>query len=381
MKILLIGEYSNVHATLAEGLRKLGHHVTVLSNGDFWKNYPRDIDLVRKPGKLGGIMYMMKLYTIVHKLRGYDIVQLINPMFLELKAECIFPIYQYLRKHNKKVILGGFGMDYYWVSVCCKDKPLRYSDFNIGNKLRTNTDALKERKDWLGTEKGRLNQMIAEDCDGIITGLYEYWACYQPSFPQKTTFIPFPIKPQLITPGNSNSHTYVENHQVIPLDIPKKVKLFIGINKSRSEYKGTDIMLKAAQDIAKKYPDKTELRIAESIPFAEYVKMMNGSDAILDQLYSYTPSMNPLEAMARGIICIGGGEPENYEIIHEDKLRPIINVLPNYESVYQKLEHLVLHPELVPLLKQQSIEYISKHHDYIKVAKRYEAFYQKLLIR
>ena len=381
MKILLMGEYSNVHATLAEGLRKLGHHVTVLSNGDFWKNYPRDIDLVRKPGKLGGIMYMIKLYTIVHKLIGYDIVQLINPMFLELKAERIFPIYQYLRKHNKKVILGGFGMDYYWVSVCCKDKPLRYSDFNIGNKLRTNTDALKERKDWLGTEKGRLNQMIAEDCDGIITGLYEYWACYQPSFPQKTTFIPFPIKPQLITSGNSNSHTYVENHQVIPLDIPKKVKLFIGINKSRSEYKGTDIMLKAAQAIAKKYPDKTELRIAENIPFAEYVKMMNGSDAILDQLYSYTPSMNPLEAMARGIICIGGGEPENYEIIHEDKLRPIINVLPNYESVYQKLEHLVLHPELVPLLKQQSIEYISKHHDYIKVAKRYEAFYQKLLIR
>lgn len=381
MKILLMGEYSNVHATLAEGLRKLGHHVTVLSNGDFWKNYPRDIDLVRKPGKLGGIMYMMKLYTIVHKLRGYDIVQLINPMFLELKAERIFPIYQYLRKHNKKVILGGFGMDYYWVSVCCKDKPLRYSDFNIGDKLRTNTDALKERKDWLGTEKGRLNQMIAEDCDGIITGLYEYWACYQPSFPQKTTFIPFPIKPQLITSGNGNSYIHVENHQVIPLDIPKKVKLFIGINKSRSEYKGTDIMLKAAQAIAKKYPDKTELRIAESIPFAEYVKMMNGSDAILDQLYSYTPSMNPLEAMARGIICIGGGEPENYEIIHEDKLRPIINVLPNYESVYQQLEHLVLHPELVPLLKQQSIEYISKHHDYIKVAKRYEAFYQKLLIR
>lgn len=36
-KILLLGEYSNVHATLADGLRKLGHQVTVLSNGDFWK--------------------------------------------------------------------------------------------------------------------------------------------------------------------------------------------------------------------------------------------------------------------------------------------------------------------------------------------------------
>lgn len=268
MKILLMGEYSNVHATLAEGLRKLGHEVTVLSNGDFWKNYPRDINMVRKPGKLGGILYLIKLYTIVHKLRGYDIVQLINPMFLELKAERIFPIYRYLRKHNRKVVLAAFGMDYYWVSVCCQDKPLRYSDFNIGDDLRTNADAQKERKDWLGTAKERLNRMIAEDCDGIIAGLYEYWVCYQPNFPQKTTFIPYPI------------HTYSQSHQdrdkraysveTSSVDIPRrpsqKLKLFIGINKTRSEYKGTDIMLKAAQTIAEKYPEKVELRIAQNVP-------------------------------------------------------------------------------------------------------------------
>ena len=366
MKILFLGEYSNVHATLADGLRKLGHQVTVLSNGDFWKNYPRDIDLVRKPGKLGGILYIAKLLTIVHKLRGYDIVQLINPMFLELKAERIFSIYRYLRKHNKKVILGGFGMDYYWVHVCCQDKPLRYSDFNIGDKLRNNADALKERKEWLGTTKERLNRMIAEDCDGIITGLYEYWACYYPNFPRKTTFIPFPIR--------SYAHT-----ADISYAIPQKIKLFIGINKLRSEYKGTDIMLKAAQAIAEKYPEKVELRVAESLPFKQYVEMMNGSDAILDQLYSYTPSMNPLEAMARGIICIGGGEPENYEIIHETQLKPILNVLPTYESVYQQLEQLVLHPERIPQLKKESIEYINKHHDYMKVAKKYEEYYKDTL--
>ncbi len=322
--------------------------------------------MVRKPGKLGGILYIAKLLTIVHKLRGYDIVQLINPMFLELKAERIFSIYRYLRKHNKKVILGGFGMDYYWVHVCCQDKPLRYSDFNIGDKLRTNADALKERKDWLGTTKERLNRMIAEDCDSIITGLYEYWACYYPNFPRKTTFIPFPIR--------SYAHT-----ADISYAIPKKIKLFIGINKLRSEYKGTDIMLKAAQTIAEKYPEKVELRVAESLPFKQYVEMMNGSDAILDQLYSYTPSMNSLEAMARGIICIGGGEPENYEIIHETQLRPIINVLPTYESVYQQLEQLVLHPERIPQLKKESIEYINKHHDYMKVAKKYEEYYKDTL--
>ena len=41
MKILLLGEYSGVHSTLAEGLRGLGHRVTVASNGDFWKDYPK----------------------------------------------------------------------------------------------------------------------------------------------------------------------------------------------------------------------------------------------------------------------------------------------------------------------------------------------------
>ena len=38
MKILLIGEYSNVHHTLALGLKALGHEVTVASDGDGWKN-------------------------------------------------------------------------------------------------------------------------------------------------------------------------------------------------------------------------------------------------------------------------------------------------------------------------------------------------------
>lgn len=360
MKILLVGEYSNVHATLAEGLRILGHHVTVLSNGDFWKNYKRDIDLSRVPTKFGGIIYLLKLLFLLPKLRGYDIVQLINPMFLELKAERIFPIYKYLKKYNKKVFLGGFGMDWYWVYTCSTVMPLKYSDFNIGKVLRTNHNAITETKDWLGTTKEKLNKYIATDCDGIITGLYEYWICYHPFFPHKTTYIPFPIKLPDISPD-------IRPH--FPL------RLFIGINKSRSEYKGTDIMLSAAESIKQKYPDLIDLQVAESIPFERYQKMMDNTDAILDQLYSYTPSMNSLLAMSKGIICIGGGEPECYKIIHEKKLKPIINVQPTFESVFQALEYLIQHPKLIPILRQQSIDYIKKHHDYLHIAQQYEHLY------
>ena len=89
-------------------------------------------------------------------------------MFLELKAEHLFHIYRYLRKHNKRVVLGAFGMDYYWVHECITTMPLRYSDFNIGKELRTNADALKERNDWLGTAKEKLNRLIAEECDAML---------------------------------------------------------------------------------------------------------------------------------------------------------------------------------------------------------------------
>ena len=206
---------------------------------------------------------------------------------------------------------------------------------------------------------------MAEQCDAIVTGLYEYWCCYEPHFPKKTTFIPFPI--------------VVGEAPIIADETPEKLNLFIGISKSRSVYKGTDIMLRAAETVKEQYPDRLNLTVVNGLPFDEYVRTMLGSDAIMDQLYSYTPSMNPLEAMAHGIICIGGGEPENYEIINETTLRPIINVLPTYESCVRELTYLVNNLSLIPQLRRDSYEYVRKHHDYIKVARQYERCYQGLL--
>jgi len=370
MRILLLGEYSNVHATLATGLRELNHEVTVVSNGDFWKNYPRDVNVSRPEGPLGGLRLYLHVLSLLPRWRGYDVVQFINPMFLELRAERLFAVYRYLRKYNDKMVLCAMGMDFYWVSECTYRKPLRYSDFNIGNEVRTDEPAVREQRDWIGTAKERLNRFMANDCDGIVAGLYEDYVCYRPYFPKKCKFIPLPI-----TFDNDSPLSTLHS----PLSTPLKV--FIGISKGRSQYKGTDIMLKAAEYVQKKYPEKMQLLKVEGVSFDQYKKMMNGSDAILDQLYSYTPSMNPLLAMSKGIICIGGGEPENYEILGEKELKPIINVQPCYESVCHELEQLVLHPERVPELKRQSVDYVRRHHDYRKVACQYELFYNRLFMK
>lgn len=365
MRILLLGEYSNVHATLAKGLRHLGHEVTVASNGDFWKDYPRDQDLTRSPGKLGGLTLMAKVATLLPRWRNYDIVQLINPMFLELQAERIFPIYHYLRHHNRRMVLCAMGMDYYWVSECTFRKPLRYSDFNVGEEVRTDECAVREQRDWLNTAKERLNKLIANDCDAIVAGLYDDYVCYEPYFAQKLRFIPFP----LVCPSEQEPMNTTAN---------SPLRLFIGISRGRSAYKGTDIMLRAAEAVRDKYPGRLEIVKAEGVPFTQYQQMMEGSDALMDQLYSYTPAMNALLAMSKGIVVIGGGEPENYDILGEQELRPIVNVQPSFESVCEELEKLVNHPECIPVLKRQGREYVHRHHDYLKVARHYEALYNQI---
>ncbi len=368
MKILLLGEYSNVHWTLACALRKSGHEVTVVSNGDEWKAYPADISLIRKPGRWGRVAYLLQVLCLLPKLRGYDVVQLINPVhFIDLKAERGVRIYDYLRRHNKRVFLGAFGYDYYYVYDSVVRRTLRYCDFYTPtSEVHHEWNEANER-DWLHTYKKEASIHIAETCDGIISGLYEYDVAYRPYFSGKTTFIPLPIdvvKGDGLKDDDSTPYTLHPTRE-------NKLRFFIGINRTRTMLKGTDIMLRALERIVADYPNRAEMVKAESVPFAVYKEIMLSSDVLLDQIYSYTPAMNALQAMSQGIIVVSGGEEENYEILGEKELHPIINVQPDEEDVYRQLEQLVLHPERIAQLKRDSIEYVRRHHDSLKVAERY----------
>ena len=389
MKILLWGEFSNVHWTLAQALRKLGHEVTVVSNGDEWKAYPADISLIRKPGRWGAVSYLLRVLRLLPKLRGYDVVQLINPVhFVDLKAERGVRIYDYLRRHNKKVFLGAFGYDYHYVYDSVVRRTLRYCDFYTPTREVHHEWNDANERDWLHTYKKEASIHVAETCDGIISGLYEYDVAYRPHFPDKTTFIPMPIDvdnderlpfngEKTKTKTKTNQPDGNSKHYTLNTKQENKLRFFIGINRSRTMLKGTDIMLRALKRIVADYPDRAEMVKAESVPFAEYKEMMLSSDVLLDQIYSYTPAMNALQAMSQGLIVVSGGEEENYEILGETELRPIINVQPDEEDIYRQLEQLVLHPERIAQLKRDSIEYVRRHHDSLKVAERYLEAWKK----
>lgn len=365
MKILLMGEAGSLHWTLAEALRRLGHEVCVASDGDGWKNYPRDIDLSRPTDSpIDGLRCLGKVLRHLPSFRGYDVVQLINPYFLRLRCERSLPIYRYLKRHNGRVFLGAFGNDHFYTRACLLRRIYRYSDYKTGNLFRNTETNRREMEEKLYGGTAKANREIAATCDGIIACLWEYYAAYRLYHPEKLTFIPLPIDLEAV--GSSRVRS-----------TPRVVNFFIGIQSRRSDVKGTDIMLPVLREVQRKYPDRCRITEAVDVPYARYCHLLEEADVQLDQLYSYTPSMNSLLAMAKGIVVVGGGEPENYDILGERELRPIVNVLPDEADIYRRLEELALHPERIPELSRQSIEYVSKYHNSIDVARQYLAYWTK----
>lgn len=358
MKILLLGEYSALHSTLAEGLRILGHDVTVASDGCKWMGNDRDIDLFR-PGYdfYNSIKYLGKIHNTFKKFKGYDIVQIKNPSFLDLNIKRNLHFYRFLLKNNTKVFLGAFGSDYFWEKLCLENKALKYSDLFIGEK---SLDIYK--CEWIGNEFQDANIEIAETCNGVISCLYEYYKAYEPYYKDKLEYIPLPINTDLLQ----------YKQKGIQED---KIKFFIGIQKLKSKLKGTDLFLEEIMKIKEVYPKEVLVNKVTSLPWMEYVKIMSESDVILDQLYSYTPAMNGLIAMAQGLVLVGGGEPEMYESLESNNNRPIVNVFPSKEDIYAKLEMLIQNKKSIPEISSNSRRFVEQHHNYIQVAQQYVDFW------
>lgn len=377
MKILMFGNPSMFQSNLAAGLRQLGHQVTLVSHRSGWRKFTgHDIQLERRrdlPGKLSFLLYTLRIITLLPKWRGYDIVQLAHCGFLELRGNHMLPIYHLLRRWNKHIVLCCSDVDYHVLDRIEHHSALRYSEFQIGTEPCHNDNVEPLRQQYQNGDPTRgekrgvnadLSISISRDSDAIVPVLYEYWCCYKAVYPDKTTYIPLPVNTD-----EAPAPTYT---------IGQKVRIMIGLQRDRMQIKGSDIMLRAAQDITRDHPEDCELTIVENVPYEDYIHIMEHHDVLIDQLYSYTPAMNALTAMSKGLVVVGGGEPENYQILGEQELRPIINVLPTYESCYQQLADLVTHKERIPELKRQSVEYIARHHNYLKVAQQYEELYRKI---
>ncbi len=365
MKILLLGDASNYHRTLANALARMGHNVTVASHGSYWQNTNRDIDISRRyKGKMGGMLLWLKLNTSLrNSFKGYDVVHISNPTFLDLRPHRIREIFNQLKRDNGKVFLTALGTDSYYVEMCCQpDSPLRYSEWQIDGKPGP---IINKKAEWLQPSLKDHCRFIYDNIDGVVTALYEYHLSAQRVFP--TNMIAYggiPIDTAAITPQ------YIDNS-------PEKIILFLGRHRNRQAEKGTDLIEQVAKAVASKYPNRCRLDIIENLPYDEYLTRMRNAHIVMDQLYSYTPATNALLAMAMGLNTLSGGEDDYFKFINENELRPIINAIPNEDLLFETLNNVVLHPEMIKARSYEGRKFVEKHNDSKVVAQRFIDFWEQ----
>ncbi len=370
MRILLVGESSFLHNILKKGLVERGNKVVLMSDGNDWHDSPRDIDLRRnmRLGKLSGLKVLWNILVNLPKVCGNDIVQLHNYTFVPLMGWWNRMAFWFLKLTNKRVIKGCFADDPFLFERQAAGVPA-YSDTYWSN-VPQNQEANRARiAEHTRPQFVRCWQAVVDHSDAFVACLYEYWLCYNtPQFSRRLHYIPLPmeIPPSSAVRVKGNGDT---------------IKVLVGIQPRRDFLKGARKIASFVEQVALRHPGKIDIKYVEGVPYDEYLRMLDEADVLVDQFYSYTPSMNSLAAMACGTIVIGGGEEEYYEFIGENELRPIINVRPDVadDTNVATIEQAFFTSGQLALMSRQSVEFVRKYHDYRRVAEQYEQLYRSLL--
>ena len=367
MKILLLGEASFVHSTLRKGFGELGHKVTLVSAGCIW-DCPRDIDISRNMrwGKLSGLKVIWTILKNLNVFIGNDIVQMNDFHTIPLKLGWNELFFKFIKRFNKKVVRGCWGDDSVVFDAQAQGI-LAYSDTHIGTKA-INVEENKWRlEEQHLPEFVSCSRYVNSHADVFAACLYEYYVYYnRDEYRSRLHYLPLPIE-------------IPEAKDIRVKGAQWPIKVLVGIQKRRDFIKGASIIVSFLEKIAAEHPDKVVVNKVYDVPYNEYCKMLEEADVLVDQLYSYTPAMNSLAAMARGTVVIGGGEEEYYEFIGEKELRPIINVRPCQDEYNMNvLRDALLTPGRISQLSRQSADFVRKHHDYMKVSKQYIEMYNQI---
>lgn len=366
MKVLFVGEYSGVYTELIKGLKRKGVETFTISNGDGYKKYPADILLINhvKPSKniitkiyhtilyrlgLDGLFLFLKRWSAVKQyLRGYDIVQLVNPIVLgDFGSVSNMILIKYIKRHNNLFFLSVLGDDYYTVKWLGKN--YERSIFFRDNKFNNLIKPQSHFKFKYCLFYKFLNDYIIKISSSIIPGAHAYKLPYD--FTNKTTNIfPFPIDESKIgTPIIIN-----ENEPII---------IFHGWQKGKDSRKGNDVFDKVIKKVLEKYGDKVEYRVVQSVPFDEYIKLYSNAHIFIDQLYADDKGVNGLLGMAAGKVIFAGFEKKALEAYPNYNGEIVgIDSYNDEEYLFEKFCELIDNPRLIEEISKNAIEFVKQNH-------------------
>jgi len=368
MRILMLGDYSNLHACLAKELRKRGHDITLVSDRGGHMQTEADITLVRHPGILGSFRYLYKIMALLPSWTRYDVVQLINPCFFSLRPGKLRMIFDILKKNNRSVHLTLCGDDHYFVNDCVNGDLFRFSEFRIGaEKTPMSVSEPMRETGWLIPEHAAYHRHLYDNIDGAMSVLPEYdMSARQHMDPEKLTFTNLPIE--------------LENLEYQPLDLDGPVRILIGMRGNMEIQKGTGKLLDICRSLEREMHGAFEVRTVKDLTLADYLEELRKSHIVIDQLYSYSPATNALQTMAMGRISASGGQPEYYEYIGEDT-RPVfcLSPLEDDDTIKERLRRLVSDRESLRRMSEEGRRIVERHNDVRNIAPLFEAHWQKMM--
>ena len=380
MKILLLGEYSGVHTNLATALRKHGYDVRLIHNGDGYKSFKADdfikykyfetdnkfLSLITKLYYMflmytgvKGLFQILKYRNLIKELKGYDIVQLINPIFIsEYGVAVNYILFRYLKNNNSKIFLQALGDDYYWIKYCLDNK----FDYSIFDRLSFKTlhRYLYSLHYLYGFMMPTYNKYITRKCNAIIPGLYDYYKAYE-NFKNCTEIVPIIVYPD---------KSFLKQSFEFPF------KIFHGWQPRGELRKGNDILDKALLKLKDKYPDKISYKVIGGLTYQEYINQYNDADIFIDQCFSQDCGVNALLGMSKGKVVLSGFE-EAVKSYYKLEYYPVINALPNVESIYLSIENLLFNTSLMKSYSENSIKFIEQYHSEDYVLSKYEDIWNK----
>jgi len=351
-KVMLVGDFSTVHRNLRDGLRVLGYHADLVSGGDYWKKLGgyADVDVGDLTLTYQGAISVFKRFSVLGHMAKYDLVQFINPFY-------VFSRFIFLNKFFMKLAFY-LGKPIYFLS--CGDDAYYWSHGRNNLEYGTHDDFLaidiKKERYWM--ERGKAlayNKLVTEKCDGVIPLAYEYYLSYE-GHPKRREMIPFPV--------NVNEISYNENKV--------RGRLLVYHGATRPGFKGSHYIEEAFTIMNRKYPKDIECIVGGRLPFHKYTELIGKVNVVVDQANSFSWGLNALQSMAAGRVVLGGAEKPVLDFLGVQQGEvPIINIRPSVDNIVEALEGLLERRSEIPEIGYRSRLFCEKHHDHVKVAKRF----------
>lgn len=368
MKILMLGDYSNLHACLAKELRKRGHDVTVVSDRGTHMKTDADLELRRSPGFAGACSYLYRIMASLPSWSGYDVVQLINPQFLKLKPGKLHMIFNILKKNNRSIFLTLCGNDHFFVKDCTQTDLFRFSEFRVGKEPAplVRQDPHRETG-WFLPSHATHTQYLYDNIDGAMAVLPEYHMSARLHMDNdKLIFTNLPIE--------------LSSLKFSPLPADGPARILVGMRGSMEIQKGTAKLLELCRQIEKELPGKCEVRAVKDLTLADYLDELRRSHIVIDQLYSYSPGTNALQTMALGRITASGAQPEYYDYTGETG-RPIfcLSPLEDDATIKNRLKALILDRNRMLEMSEEGRRLVERNNDVRKIAALFEGHWSRAI--